>query len=80
MPSKPLSSPRNETSIATECSFLPCLSRALANQSIIFFTNYFIKILYYNSGTTKYLIMAFIQNSLLLLAEIPAGFLLAGLG
>ena len=63
--------------VATEWSFLPCLSRALANQWIIIH-KVFIEILYYNSGTTKYLLVAFIQNSLSLLAGIPAGFLLAG--
>ena len=36
MPSKPLSSPKNVTSIATEWSLLPCRLRALANQSYIF--------------------------------------------
>ena len=78
MPSEPLSSPRKETSIATECSLLPCLSRALPIQSIIISQIILIKF-YITTGTTKYLVVAFIQNLLPLLAEIPAGFLLAGL-
>ena len=52
---------------------VPSVSNSINN----YFTNYFNKILYHNSGTAKYLAVAFIQNSLPLLAEIPAGYLLA---